>query len=78
MDNSGDYEEILRKKIDELFSMNGDNVKVKGKGSICSTCKHFNGKTCRKGFSFAGFATKLSDCNGEWEICNTGYNKGDN
>lgn len=73
-----DVDERLRKKIDELFGMDGDNVKFKGKGSICSTCKHFNGKTCRKGFSFAGFATKLSDCNDEWEICNTGYNKGDN
>lgn len=50
-------------------------VSNKEKGSICSTCKHFNGKTCNKGFSFAGFANKLSDCNDEWELCNTGYNK---
>lgn len=74
MDNSKDYDERVRKKIDELF---GINTKYKGKSSICSTCKHFNGKTCSKGYSFAGFATKLSDCNDDWEICNTGYNKGD-
>ena len=66
MDNSRDYDEILRKKLDELF---GNNVKVKGKNSICSTCKHFNGEVCAKKRSFAGFATKLSDC-GEWEVCN--------
>lgn len=70
-----DVDEKIRKKIDELF---GSNVRYKGNNSICSTCKHFNGKACSKGFSFAGFATKLSDCNDEWEICNTGYNKGDN
>lgn len=70
-----DYDERVRKKIDELF---GINTKYKGKGSICSTCKHFrDDKFCAKKKSFAGFATKLADC-GEWEICNTGYNKGDN
>ena len=44
-------------------------IKIKGKNSICSTCKNFNGETCAKKRSFAGFATKLSDCN-EWEVCN--------
>lgn len=73
-----DVEEIIRKKIEELFGENIDSVKFKGKGSICSTCKHFrDGKFCAKKKSFAGFATKLADC-GEWEICNTGYNKGGN
>lgn len=63
MDNT----ELLKKKLNELFGVNG--VKFKGKGSICSTCKHFDGNVCAKKRSFAGFATKLSDCN-EWEVCN--------
>lgn len=75
MDSSRDYDQRIREKIDELF---GTNVRYKGNGTICSTCKYFNGKTCSKGYSFAGFATKLSDCNDDWEICNIGYNKGDN
>lgn len=52
-----DVDEILRKKLDELFG--SDKVMYKGKNSICSTCKHFNGKSCSKGRSFGGFATKL-------------------
>lgn len=60
-------DDILRKKLDELFG--SDKVMYKGKNSICSTCKNFNGKSCSKGRSFGGFATKLSDC-GEWEVCN--------
>jgi hypothetical protein len=47
----------------------GDNVKFNGKCTICSTCKHYNGKSCSKGKAHGGFATKLSDCN-EWEVCN--------
>lgn len=70
MDINDDIEETIRKTIDELL---GDNVKFdykyKGKNSICSTCKHFNGESCTKRISFAGFADKLSDCN-EWEVCN--------
>ena len=54
-----------KKFFEDIF----DQVKVKGKGSICSTCKYFNGKSCSKGRSFGGFATKLSECN-EWEVCN--------
>lgn len=46
-----------------------DQVEVTGRG-ICSTCKHFNGQSCAKGRSFGGFATKLSDCDDEWEVCN--------
>ena len=64
MDNT---DEILKKKLNELFGVN--SVKFKGKNSICSTCKHFDGNVCAKKRSFAGFATKLSDCN-EWEVCN--------
>ena len=41
--------------LDKFFN----NVKVKGKGS---TCKYFDGKSCSKGRSFGGFATKLDDC----------------
>lgn len=61
-------DDILRKAVEDVFG--ADNVMYKGKNSICSTCKHFNGKTCAKGKSFAGFANKLSDCNDEWEVCN--------
>lgn len=43
-------------------------VKVKGKNSICSTCKHFNGETCAQHRSFAGFAGSLKDCD-DWEVC---------
>lgn len=60
MDNIDD---AFRKTMDELFGN-------KGKNSICSTCKHFrDGKFCAKKKSFAGFATKLADCE-EWEVCN--------
>lgn len=45
------------------------NVKIKGKHSICSTCKNFNDGVCKKGYSFAGFAVKLDECN-NWEVCN--------
>ena len=62
-----DVDEIIRKKFEEVFGSN--SIPYKGKNSICSTCKHFNGKTCAKKRSFAGFATKLDDC-GEWEVCN--------
>ncbi len=54
---------------DEWLNNPKSSIKIKGKNSICSTCKHFNGETCAKKLSFAGFATKLSDCN-EWEVCN--------
>jgi len=60
-------DEIFRKKLDELYG--SDNIKVTGIGSICSTCKYFDGKSCAKGRSFGGFATKLTDCC-EWEVCN--------
>lgn len=53
-----------KKFFEDIF----DQVKVKGKSSICSTCKYFNGKSCSKGRSFGGYATKLDDC-GEWEVC---------
>ena len=43
--------------------------KVKGKGSICSTCKYFNGKNCLKGHRSGGYIEKLSDCD-KWEVCN--------
>lgn len=39
-------DDILRKKFEEMFG--ADNVMYKGKNSICSTCKHFDGKTCAK------------------------------
>lgn len=55
---------------EEVFKEFFNNVKSKGKGSICSTCKYFDSKTCAKGRSFAGFASKLSDCDDEWEVCN--------
>lgn len=58
--------ESWKKKMVEDFY---DRLNYKGKGSICSTCKHFNGESCTKRISFAGFADKLSDCN-EWEVCN--------
>ena len=62
--------ESWEKTFFESVFGNMDNVKVNSKGSICSTCKYFDGKTlCSKGRSFGGFATKLSDCN-EWEVCN--------
>ena len=64
-----DIDETIRKKIEELFGFSSNNVKVKGKNSICSTCKHFNGEVCAKKRLFAGFATKLADCE-EWEVCN--------
>lgn len=51
--------------LDKFFN----NVKVKGKGSICSTCKYFDGKSCAKGRPFGGYASKLSDCDDEWEVC---------
>lgn len=54
----------MAKKIFENFIVNGK----KGGYSICSTCKYFDGKSCSKGRSFGGFATKLDDC-GEWEVC---------
>lgn len=41
----------------------------KDKSTICSTCKHFDGKTCAKKKISAGTAIKLSDCNDEWEVC---------
>lgn len=65
-----DVDEILREKIEELFG-SSDRIKYNGgKGSICSTCKYFrDGKFCAKKKSFAGFATKLADCE-EWEVCN--------
>ena len=44
-------------------------VKIKGKQSICSTCKNYDGGVCKKDHSFAGFADKLDDCN-NWEVCN--------
>lgn len=53
----------------KMFEEMWDFVKVKGKNSICSTCKHFNGKSCSKGRPYAGFATKLDDC-ANWEVCN--------
>lgn len=45
------------------------SVKIKGEKSICSTCKNYDGGVCKKGYSFAGFADKLDDCN-NWEVCN--------
>ena len=54
---------------DEWLNNPKATIKIKGKNSICSTCKNFNGEICAKKRTFAGFATKLSDCN-EWEVCN--------
>ena len=62
--NDYKFDDYLKKRFfDDLFG----KVVVKNNG-ICSTCKYFNGKSCSKGRSFGGFATKLDDC-GEWEVC---------
>jgi len=63
----GIYNLILGKEPVDGYS----NVKIKGKGSICSTCKNYNGGFCKKGYPFPGFADKLDDCN-NWEVCNDG------
>lgn len=64
-------EQILKEAQEQLKKYSYFNgYKYKGFKSICSTCKFFDGECCKKGFSFAGFAMKLSECNDEWEVCN--------
>ena len=58
--------------INEWIKKNLGDIPIHhfGENSICTTCKFFDGKYCKKGFSHVGFATKLKDCNDEWEACN--------
>lgn len=64
-------EQIIKEAKEQIKNYEMFNsYKYKGENSICATCKFFDGKYCKKGFSFAGFATKLEDCNNEWEACN--------
>lgn len=63
-------EQIIKEAKEQIKNYEMFNgYKYKGKNSICTTCKFFDGECCKKGFPFAGFATKLADC-GEWEVCN--------
>ena len=59
----------MEKWREELFKDVFDIIKNNGNSTICSTCKHFDGKVCAKKKISAGHAIKLSDCNDEWEVC---------